>query len=222
MPKGFSFPNGAEMPASFQIPARTEIWSPLALPDNPTGPAYLLVIARMKPGLGAPQVRASMAVAAANLEKKFPQGKGWFNSVVVPLPEQIVGSTRPALWILWGAVGILLLIACANLTSLLLVRCAGRRREFSVRFALGAQQSHSLAAVDRRRRGARIFRWHDGFVLRVCADPRDPGSRVAISPAACRRGTRLARFCIFLPAVSRRRISAWMDGIARRSANVHQ
>ena len=144
MPKGFSFPNGAEMPASFQIPARTEIWSPLALPDNPTGPAYLLVIARMKPGLGVAQVRASMAVAAANLEKKFPQGKGWFNSVVVPLPEQIVGATRPALWILWGAVGILLLIACANLTSLLLVRCAGRRREFSVRLALGAQQSTLL------------------------------------------------------------------------------
>jgi predicted permease len=144
MPKGFSFPNGAEMPPNFQIPARTEIWTPLALPDNPRGPAYLLVIARMKPGLTIAQARASMALAANQLEKAFPDGKGWFNSVIVPLPDQIIGSTRPALWILWGAVGILLLIACANLTSLFLVRCAGRRREFSVRLALGAQRSTLL------------------------------------------------------------------------------
>ena len=144
MPKGFSFPNGAEMPPNFQIPARTEIWTPLALPDKPSGPAYLLVIARMKSGLSVTQARASMALAATQLEKMFPQGKGWFNSAIVPLPDQIVGSTRPALWILWGAVGILLLIACANLTSLLLVRCAGRRREFSVRLALGAQHSTLL------------------------------------------------------------------------------
>ena len=144
MPEGFSFPNGAEMPPNFQIPARTEIWTPLALPDNPRGPAYLLVIARMKPGLTVAQARASMALAATQLEKVFPEGKGWFNSAIVPLPDQIVGTTRPALWILWGAVGILLLIACANLTSLLLVRCAGRRREFSVRLALGAQRNTLL------------------------------------------------------------------------------
>jgi predicted permease len=144
MPKGFSFPNGAEMPPNFQIPARTEIWTPLALPQDPRGPAYLLVIARMKPGLSVAQARAAMAVAATQLEKQFPQGKGWFNSVIVPLRDQIVGSTRPALWILWGAVGILLLIACANLASLLLVRCAGRRREFSVRLALGAQRNTLL------------------------------------------------------------------------------
>jgi putative ABC transport system permease protein len=144
MPKGFSFPNGAEMPPNFQIPARTEIWTPLALPDNPRGPAYLLLIARMRPGLTVAQARASMALAATQLEKAFPDGKGWFNCVIVPLPDQIAGSTRPALWILWGAVGILLLIACANLTSLLLVRCAGRRREFSVRLALGAQRSTLL------------------------------------------------------------------------------
>ena len=144
MPKGFSFPNGAEMPPNFQLPARTELWTPLALSDNPRGPAYLLVIARMKPGLTLAQARASMALAATQLENIFPQGKGWFNSAIMPLPDQIVGSTRPALWILWGAVGILLLIACANLTSLLLVRCAGRRREFSVRLALGAQRNTLL------------------------------------------------------------------------------
>ena len=75
MPKGFSFPNGAEMPPNFEIPARTEIWTPLALPEDPHGPAYLLVVARMKPGLSVTQARAAMALAATRARKTISAGQ---------------------------------------------------------------------------------------------------------------------------------------------------
>ncbi len=67
------------------------------------------------------------------MEREFPQGKGWFNSRVMPMTRQLAGETRRPLLLLFGAVAVVLLIACSNVANLLLTRSIARTREFTVR-----------------------------------------------------------------------------------------
>ena len=139
MPAGFVFPRAEEMPSSFNFPREAQLWVPLAIPSEPKGgPSELAVIARLKPGLTIAQAQAAMDLVTKHAEAKDPQWKGWFNSRLVPLSRQIVGDTRRPLQLMFGAVGIVLLIACSNVGNLLLTRSLGRRREFTLRAALGA------------------------------------------------------------------------------------
>jgi predicted permease len=145
MPAGFQFPRAEEMPSSFNFPREARLWVPLAVAAEPIGgPSELAVIGRLKPGLTLEQAQAAMDLVTKHAEAKEPQWKGWFNTRVVPLTRQVVGDTQRPLQLMLGAVGIVLLIACSNVANLLLTRSLGRRREFTLRAALGAGRARVI------------------------------------------------------------------------------
>ena len=101
-------------------------------------------IARLKPGVSVEQARADMAQVTRNLAEAYPDADRGIGASIIPLKEQLVGSTRQFLLVLLAAVGFVLLIACVNVASLLLARSAGRSREFALRSALGASRARVI------------------------------------------------------------------------------
>jgi putative ABC transport system permease protein len=129
------------MPPEFQFPADREVWAPRVLRENDRqlrGATYWNVIARLKPGITITQAQEEMSAIAARLERQYPDTNGGVGATVISLTEQVTGHVRSALWILLGAVGFVLLIACGNVANLLMVRGSERHHEFAIRSALGA------------------------------------------------------------------------------------
>jgi putative ABC transport system permease protein len=132
------------MPAGFYFAGRTtEFWRPLALdPTNAgRGGHYLAVIARLKQGVSLQQADSEMRGIATQLAKQYPNTNADESADTVRLHDLIVGPIRPMLLTLFAAVGMVVLIACANVAHLLLVRASVRERELAIRTAMGAGRS---------------------------------------------------------------------------------
>ena len=125
------------------MPNFAQLWTPLGLSDKEAavrGEHHFFSIGRLKPGVTLAQAQAEMNTISQRLEKAYPEDdKGW-GAVVNSMREETVGSVRPALLMMLGAVAFVLLIACANVANLILARTFARRKEIAIRSAVGASR----------------------------------------------------------------------------------
>lgn len=146
-----SFPIVGIMPASFRFPNReVDLWSGVPI-DAPYAQSrestWFSAVARLKPGVSLAQASADLATVQSDLGRQFPKTDADLSVQVKPLKEITIAGSRRSLWLLFGSVTLLLLIACTNIVALLLARAAQRQHEISVRFSLGAPRGALVAQL---------------------------------------------------------------------------
>lgn len=134
------------MPPQFQFMGPdVDIWSPMQLNEardwRKQAGRFVFAFGRLKSGIPVESAQRELSLIARQLESEYPEFNTGWGVNVIPLRDQVAGKVRTALWVLLGAVGLLLVIACANVVNLLLARAATRQREIAVRLALGANRA---------------------------------------------------------------------------------
>ncbi len=137
-------------PAKFDFPFQAKLWVPLAWTEKERavrGNHGYIVIARLKPEIDMKKAQSEMDTISTRLAQQYPTDDAGWGAVVLRLNQQMFQQVGPALWVLFGAVGFVLLIACTNVANLTLAKALGRRKEIAVRTALGASPGRIVSLV---------------------------------------------------------------------------
>jgi putative ABC transport system permease protein len=194
------------MPAGFSYPDRAELWRPL--PIDPAkldpGPHYLNVVGRLKPGVTLPQAQADMSIIAGRLSQQYKEKNAGHGVKLERLSKVVVGDIGLALYVLLGAVGFVLLIACANLANLMLARVGARQKEIALRTALGASRlrivrqlliESLMLAIGGGVLGLLLAFWAVSWVVSLSADTIPRAREISIDP-------RVAGFTLLVSVVT--------------------
>ncbi len=173
------------MPQGYLYPSRVEMWVPVGQLSGDSNWQQrgnhpgLFAVARLKPGVTLAQAQADLDNIAANLEKQYPDSNAGNRVGIRPLLEIYVSDARSTLWVLFGAVAFVLLIACANIANLLLARATARQKEMAIRSAMGAGRwriarqlltESVLLSLVGGIIGLLIARWCIDFILYISPD----------------------------------------------------